>query len=102
MRGTWTAIWVLVALAWAAPAAAKPNAQPKVVSAWSNTGEGRAVSVVIKGRVLGTAATDDHYGFVSEQIVKISIAGSKLPLTTGKDPSLLLAPLTNDARIHEV
>lgn len=45
------AIWALVALAWAAPAAAaKPGAEPKVVSAWSVAGEGRTVSVVVKGR----------------------------------------------------
>jgi hypothetical protein len=44
------AIWALVALACAAPAAAKPNAKPKIVSAWSAAGEGRAVSIVVKGR----------------------------------------------------
>jgi len=45
------AIGALFALAWAAPAsAAKPNAEPKVVTAWSVAGEDRAVSVVVKGR----------------------------------------------------
>jgi hypothetical protein len=51
MRGLLVAIWALAALALAAPAAAaKPNAKPKVVSAWSAPGEGRAVSIVVKGR----------------------------------------------------
>jgi hypothetical protein len=54
MVRTVMAIGALVALAWAAPAAAmpakKPNALPKVVSAWSVTGNDRAVSVVVKGR----------------------------------------------------
>ena len=50
MRWTWTAIWALVALMVAAPAAARPNAQPKVVSAWSAGGGDRAVRVVVKGR----------------------------------------------------
>ena len=44
------AIGALVALAWAAPAAAKPYAEPVVVSAWATAGEDRAVSVVVKGR----------------------------------------------------
>jgi hypothetical protein len=44
------AIWALGALVWAAPAAAKPNAKPKVVSAWAAAGDGRAVTVVVKGR----------------------------------------------------
>ena len=44
------AIGALVALSWAAPAAAKPNAEPAVVSAWAAAGEDRAVSVVVKGR----------------------------------------------------
>jgi hypothetical protein len=48
------AIGALLALAGAAPAAAmpvgKPDATPKVVAAWSVTGEERVVSVVVKGR----------------------------------------------------
>lgn len=47
-------IGALVALAGAAPAAAMPaaknNATPKIVSAWTKAGEERAVSVVVKGR----------------------------------------------------
>jgi hypothetical protein len=62
----------------------------------------KIANVLIKGRVLVTAAADDHYGFVSEQILKLSVAGSKLALTTGKDASILLTPLTNDVRVHEV
>ena len=50
MRSLWIAIGGLVALALSAPAAATDNAKPKVVSAWSAAGEGRAVSVVVKGR----------------------------------------------------
>jgi hypothetical protein len=44
------AIGALVALSWAAPAAAKPYAEPTVVSAWAAPGEDRAISVVVKGR----------------------------------------------------
>ena len=44
------AIWALVALACAAPAAAKPNAKPKIVAAWAVPGDDRAVNIVVKGR----------------------------------------------------
>ena len=45
------AIGALTALGWLAPnAAAKPNAGPKVVAAWTTVGENRTVTVVVKGR----------------------------------------------------
>jgi hypothetical protein len=50
MRFTWMAIGALVALIPAAPATARPDAKPKVVSAWADADGGRTVRVVVKGR----------------------------------------------------
>jgi hypothetical protein len=45
------AIGALLALGATAPsAAARPDPQPKVVSAWSTVGENRTVTAVVKGR----------------------------------------------------
>jgi hypothetical protein len=44
------AIWALVALVGAAPAAAKPNAKPKIVAAWAEQRGEREVHVVVKAR----------------------------------------------------
>ncbi len=64
----------------------------------------RLVRVTISGDVLGTAQViNDHFGFVSERIEAITIAGRKIPLDPGpviNDNFLLSA--TGDIRALEV
>lgn len=62
----------------------------------------KIASVAIKGRVLGSEAMGDHFGFVAQQIGKFSAAGTKIGLTTGTDAFISLAPLTGDVKIREI
>jgi hypothetical protein len=78
------------------------DANDKIIGMHDPAITAKIASVVIKGRVLGTVAPGDHYGFVAQQIGSMSIGGAKLPLTSGTDASILLAPLSNDVRVHEI
>jgi hypothetical protein len=61
----------------------------------------RIASINIKGTVSGSLAPgDDHFGFVAQQIDKLTISGRTVSLGEGKDD--LLLPFTNDVRVHEV
>jgi hypothetical protein len=57
-------------------------------------------SIIIKGRASGTGSDGDHYGIQAEQLGSVSIAGRKLPLTTGTDS--LLVGAFGDLRVREV
>ncbi|MGB8170073.1 MAG: hypothetical protein WCF18_21395, partial [Chthoniobacteraceae bacterium] len=63
------------------------------------------VSVSIKGLVLGTAATGDHFGFVAQQIgsfKSLKSFASLTPLTAITDVPIELALLSGDVTIREV
>ena len=49
----------------------------------------RIASITINGSALGTAAGSDHFGLVAEQIAKLNIGGTKQPLSTGANDSIL-------------
>jgi hypothetical protein len=60
----------------------------------------RIASITIKGTVRGSLSSGDHFGFVAQQIGKLTIGGRAVPLTEGKDD--LPLPFANDVRVHEV
>jgi hypothetical protein len=61
----------------------------------------RIASINIKGMVSGSLSTgDDHFGFVAQQIDKLTIGGRTFLLTEANDD--LPLPFTNDVRVHEV
>src|SRR4030095_7167084 len=68
----------------------------------------RIASIVIKGQVLGTVASGDHFGFVAEEIGFFKVGSAKVILTSGPNndtsatsPTLLVAA-TGDVRVREV
>jgi hypothetical protein len=69
----------------------------------------RIAAVIVKGSVVGTAATGDHFGFVAEEIGAFRIGRRKLVLskgagnddTTASDPNFLLGT-DGDVRAREL
>jgi hypothetical protein len=69
----------------------------------NNTGLiARIASIAIKGVVQGTVAGGDHFGFVAEQIGKLSVGGKAIALTTGPGNDDVLIPSSLDVRLLEV
>jgi hypothetical protein len=68
------------------------NANPRIIAS--------IASVTIGGQAQGTVAGGDHFGIVAQKIDALSVAGSTLPLTAGKDVIPLGA--TGDFTAREV
>jgi hypothetical protein len=62
----------------------------------------RIASIKIKGEVVGSAAPDDHFGFVAAQIGAFRALGSAALLTSGIDLPIELSPLTGDVTVREI
>ncbi len=64
----------------------------------------RIASIIIEGTASGTAAADDHFGFVAEQIAAFQAGGTKLALTPGAGNDLAGLPVgsTGDLQVREV
>lgn len=63
----------------------------------------RIASVAIKGRVIGTGTpTNDHFGFVAQQIGSFKALGFTVPRTAGIDAPIELSPQTGDVTIREL
>jgi hypothetical protein len=62
----------------------------------------RIASVTIKGLVIGTAATGDHFGFTAQEIGAFKAGGIKLSLTEATDAAITLALVTQDVALREV
>ena len=61
----------------------------------------KIASVTIGGQLLGTAGgAPDTFGILAEQIGKLTIGKTKVPLTTGKDD--LTLGFTSDVRVREL
>jgi hypothetical protein len=61
----------------------------------------RVASVAIKGLVIGSGASGDHFGFVAEQIGSFRCLGFTAPLSAGTD-FIELSPITGDVTIREI
>jgi hypothetical protein len=61
----------------------------------------RIASIVIKGAASGSSASGDHFGITAGRVDSLSIAGAKLPLTTGID-NVQLDALHGDFRLREL
>jgi hypothetical protein len=59
-------------------------------------------SVVIKGTATGSADAGDHFGISAQQIGKLSISGTKVPLTKGTLDDILLDEANGDFRVVEI
>ena len=59
-------------------------------------------SIAIDGRVSGTIASGDHYGFVAQQLLRITIGDSRLRLANGPSNDSINLVRTNDVRALEV
>jgi hypothetical protein len=59
-------------------------------------------SVVIKGTASGSTAPGDHFGITSQRIGKVSIGGTKIPLSKDAPDDLLLDETNNDFRLVEL
>jgi hypothetical protein len=64
----------------------------------------RIASISIRGQVIGSVAAGDHFGFVAEEIGRMTIAGRPVALTpgAGNDTTGIAIPFTNDVAILEV
>lgn len=62
----------------------------------------RIASIVIGGNVVGTSTVGDSFAIEAEQIGKLSIGGSVIPLTLGKSNDSLLLGRYADLRIAEI
>lgn len=74
------------------------------VIAGGNSVASKIASVVIGGRVRGTASGSDAYGFVAEEVKALSVNRTKIPLTAGANNDLAGFALgaTFDVRLREV
>lgn len=59
-------------------------------------------SIAIGGQVQGTAAAGDHFGFVAEEVGRLMIAGTKVPLAPGIGNDDVSLAATGDVSVHEV
>ena len=59
-------------------------------------------SISIDGGVSGTIASGDHYGFVAQQLLRITIGDSRVRLASGPSNDNISLPRTNDFRALEV
>jgi hypothetical protein len=59
-------------------------------------------SIVIKGTASGSAAPGDHFGISAQKIGKVTISGSKLPLTKDTPDNILLDETNGDFRLVEI
>jgi hypothetical protein len=62
----------------------------------------RISSITIKGTVVGTGASGDHFGFVAQQIGKFKSLGFTATLTSGTDAPIELSIVTGDVTVREV
>lgn len=63
----------------------------------------RIAGITIRGQVFGTQDAGDHYGFVAEEIRKVSIGRGKLALDKGPNNDVIeLAEATGDVTVREV
>jgi hypothetical protein len=66
-------------------------------------GDARIESIAIKGLVIGTAGTNDHYGFVAPEILSFKSLGFTATLTSEIAPDVIeVARPTGDVTIREV
>jgi hypothetical protein len=62
----------------------------------------RIASVVIRGTATGSAGAGDHFGIVAQQIDRLSIGGTNIPLGEGIADDILLDDANGDFRLVEV
>lgn len=62
----------------------------------------RIASITISGDVTGSATVGDQFGFVAQQIDKLSIGGRAALLTTGKSNNAFPIAFTTDVAVLEV
>jgi hypothetical protein len=62
----------------------------------------RIASVTIKGSVTGSLAAGDNFGFVAQQIDKLTISGRSIALTAGPSNDNVLVAFTDDVHLLEV
>jgi hypothetical protein len=83
VRGDWVASTIAVGVE---AGADNLYGTPDDLSADSNDPSlfSRIASITIGGKVRGTSASGDHFGFVAQEIGSFSVSGTKLPLTPGR------------------
>jgi hypothetical protein len=59
-------------------------------------------SVSIAGQIRGTMGGTDHFGFVAEQIGKVTVGGTAIPLLAGKRNDDVLIGITGDFDVREL
>lgn len=62
----------------------------------------RIGSIVIGGQAIGTAAAGDHFGFVAQEVVALSIGGAAIPLQAGPSNADIPIGVTGDLRVLEL
>jgi hypothetical protein len=62
----------------------------------------RIGSIVIKGSATGTAAEGDHYGITAQEIGKLTVDGTKVPLNKSLKDDIQLDTINGDFRVVEV
>jgi hypothetical protein len=62
----------------------------------------RIASITIKGNVTGSLTSEDHFGFVAQQIDKLQVAGTHVVLRPGPSNDNLPFPSVVDVRLLEV
>ena len=61
----------------------------------------RISKLIINGLASGSAGAGDHFGIVAEDIVSVSIGGTRQPLTKSNADNLLVSG-ADDFRIREI
>ncbi len=64
--------------------------------------QSRIASITIGGRVRGTAAGGDHFGFVAQQIGAFKLAGEVITLSALAPPDVVEVSATGDVTVREV
>ncbi len=64
----------------------------------------KITSIAIKGEVVGTPGSGDHFGFLAEEIGNFTVGNTKFPLVAGKSNDLtgLFVGSTLDVKVREV
>jgi len=64
----------------------------------------KIASITLKGSVVGTAGTGDHFGIVAEEIGKLKVGGTTQTLTpgAGNDTTPVALGGTDDVKVREV
>ncbi len=62
----------------------------------------KIAKITVKGALIGSGATDDHFGLTAQHIEKVRLQGHKITLSPGPTDDLLLDSSNGDFRLIEV